>query len=102
LVAEIAAPAGALTVSTAQGSSYLVRDRAARDGGRVVVFTDATDQRRAEAALAEQTQALAQCMKELSTPAAATTIASAPATTCNNLQRAITAPCTHCYLPLSI
>jgi two-component system cell cycle sensor histidine kinase PleC len=58
-------PAGALTVSTAQGNSYLVRDRAARDGGRVVVFTDATDQRRAEAALAEQTQALAATRRAL-------------------------------------
>lgn len=58
-------PAGAATVSTAQGNSYLVRDRAARDGGRIVVFTDATDQRRAEAALAEQTQALAATRRAL-------------------------------------
>ncbi|HEX2594276.1 MAG TPA: PAS-domain containing protein [Rhizomicrobium sp.] len=51
-------PAGALTMTTTSGLSYLVRDRATRDGGRVVVFTDATDQHRAEAALEEQTQTL--------------------------------------------
>jgi two-component system cell cycle sensor histidine kinase PleC len=52
------APAGALTVAGANGISYLIRDRATRDGGRVVVFTDVTDRRRAETALEEQTQAL--------------------------------------------
>jgi two-component system cell cycle sensor histidine kinase PleC len=52
------APAGALTVVTPSGGAYLVRDRATRDGGRATVFTDATEHRRVEAALGEQTRAL--------------------------------------------
>ena len=36
---------------TRTGDAYLMRDRATRDGGRVMVFTDVTDRRRAEAAL---------------------------------------------------
>jgi two-component system cell cycle sensor histidine kinase PleC len=59
------APAGALTVSAASGDAYLVRDRAARDGGRVVVFTDVTDRKRAETALEEQTQTLTQTQSAL-------------------------------------
>jgi signal transduction histidine kinase len=59
------APVGALTVSTTDGHAYLVRDRATRDGGRVVVFTDATDRRRAESALAEQAEALNRTQNEL-------------------------------------
>jgi signal transduction histidine kinase len=46
-----------LTVVTAAGDAYLVRDRATRDGGRATVFTDATEQHRAEAALNEQARA---------------------------------------------
>ncbi len=52
------APAGALTVVTADGKAYLVRERGSRDGGRVSVLTDVTDRHRVEAALAEQTHAL--------------------------------------------
>jgi signal transduction histidine kinase len=59
------APVGAFTVSTRDGQAYLVRDRATRDGGRVVVFTDATDRRRAESTLAEQAEALARTQNEL-------------------------------------
>ena len=52
-------PATALTIRTAGGHAYLVRDRATSDGGRALVFTDITDKDRAEKALAEQVQALA-------------------------------------------
>jgi two-component system cell cycle sensor histidine kinase PleC len=52
------APAGAMTIETKTGAAYLVRDRRTRDGGRVSVLTDVTNERRAEAALAEQTHAL--------------------------------------------
>jgi signal transduction histidine kinase len=51
-------PSAVYTLQTKAGSSYLVRDRATRDGGRAVVFTDVTDSRRTEAALDEQLQAL--------------------------------------------
>ncbi len=47
-----------MTVRTASGTAYLVRDRATRDGGRAMVFTDITERHRAETALAEQTKAL--------------------------------------------
>jgi signal transduction histidine kinase len=53
------APAGAVTLRTNTGEAYLVRDRAAPDGGRIMVFTDVTDKFRAETALAEQEHALA-------------------------------------------
>ena len=53
-------PAGAVTLKTNSGECYLVRDRGTPDGGRVVVFTDITDKVRAETALAEQQDALAQ------------------------------------------
>ncbi|HEY1708013.1 MAG TPA: PAS-domain containing protein [Rhizomicrobium sp.] len=65
LIETHGAPVGALTVSTTDGNAYLVRDRATRDGGRVVVFTDATDRRRAESALAEQAAALTHTQHEL-------------------------------------
>ena len=52
-------PLHASTIHIGDGAAYLVRDRATPDGGRAVVFTDITGQRRAEAALAEQQDALA-------------------------------------------
>ncbi len=52
-------PAGAMTMEIADGTAYLMRDRAAADGGRIVVFTDVTEHHRAEKALAEQARALA-------------------------------------------
>jgi signal transduction histidine kinase len=52
------APAAAYTLLDKNGAAYLVRDRATRDGGRALVFTDITDEKRVEAALAEQTRAL--------------------------------------------
>jgi two-component system cell cycle sensor histidine kinase PleC len=58
------APAGAMTLETPSGAAYLVRDRRTRDG-RVTVLTDVTDERRAEAALAEQTQTLEKAKAEL-------------------------------------
>ncbi len=51
-------PTAAYTLQTKSGACYLVRDRATRDGGRAVVFTDVTDHRRTQAALDEQMQAL--------------------------------------------
>ncbi len=42
------APAGAMTVETNSGAAYLVRDRKTRDGGRVSVLTDITDEKRTE------------------------------------------------------
>ena len=59
-----ASTVGVLSVETASGGAYLVRDRATAEGGRVVVFTDVTDHRRAEIALAEQTKALAETRSE--------------------------------------
>lgn len=53
-----ASAAGALTVETKAGTAYLVRERATRDGGRVTVFTDVTETRRVEVALAEQGETL--------------------------------------------
>jgi len=50
---------GAVTLRINSGDAYLVRDRASQDGGRVMVFTDITDRVRAETALAEQQDALA-------------------------------------------
>jgi two-component system cell cycle sensor histidine kinase PleC len=58
------APAGAMTLETPSGAAYLVRDRRTRDG-RVTVLTDVTDNRRAEAALAEQTRSLEKTKAEL-------------------------------------
>jgi two-component system, cell cycle sensor histidine kinase PleC len=52
-------PTGAATIRTNTGECYLVRDRAMPDGSRVMIFTDITDKFRAETALAEQTDALA-------------------------------------------
>lgn len=59
------APAGALTVTTSDGPSYLVRERATRDGGSATVFTDVTERRRIETALTEQTRALQRTRKAL-------------------------------------
>ncbi len=59
------APAGALTVTTVDGTAYLVRERATRDGGSVTVFTDVTERRRAETALAEQTRGLQRTKRAL-------------------------------------
>jgi len=56
--------AGAVTLETSTGECYLVRDRAAADGGRAMVFTDITDKVRAETALAEQQHALADANAE--------------------------------------
>jgi two-component system cell cycle sensor histidine kinase PleC len=56
--------AGAVTLETNTGECYLVRDRAAADGGRAMVFTDITDKVRAETALAEQQHALADANAE--------------------------------------
>ena len=52
-------PAGHTTLRTNTGECYLVRDRSTQVGGRVIVFTDVTDKFRAETALAEQSNALA-------------------------------------------
>ncbi|HKQ44588.1 MAG TPA: PAS-domain containing protein [Rhizomicrobium sp.] len=56
--------AGAMTLRTSTGEAYLVRDRAAPDGGRVMVFTNVTDKVRAETALKEQEHALADSRAE--------------------------------------
>jgi len=53
-----ATPAGAMTVETCDGTAYLVRDRKTRDGGRVSVLTDVTNERRTERALEEQSSTL--------------------------------------------
>jgi two-component system cell cycle sensor histidine kinase PleC len=53
-----------MTVEFPDGSAYLLRDRPTAEGGRVVVFTDVTDHRRVEAALEEQTRALAETRSE--------------------------------------
>jgi PAS domain S-box-containing protein len=63
-IAAHTAPAGAMTIELNDGTAFLVRDRATSEGGRVVVFTDVTDRRRAEAALAEQARALAETRSE--------------------------------------
>lgn len=59
------APAGALTVVTASGEAYLVRERATRDGGSATVFTDVTDRHRVESTLNEQTRALTKAKRAL-------------------------------------
>jgi two-component system cell cycle sensor histidine kinase PleC len=58
-------PAGAMTLVTASGTAFLVRERATPDG-RVTVFTDVTDSRRVENALVEQTRALERTRRALS------------------------------------
>jgi len=58
-LAKHRAAAGAVTLRTNTGEAYLVRDRAGPDGGRIMVFTDITDKVRAETALKEQENALA-------------------------------------------
>lgn len=58
-------PTAAYTLKTKTGSSYLVRDRATRDGGRAVIFTDVTDHRRTETALNEQIEALKRTQQAL-------------------------------------
>jgi two-component system, cell cycle sensor histidine kinase PleC len=50
-------PAGVMTVELKTGEAYVMRDRATSDG-RVVIYTDISDRRRAERALEEQTKAL--------------------------------------------
>ena len=47
------------TLQTATGKAYLVRDHATKDGGRAVVFTDITEKTRAETALAQTQNQLA-------------------------------------------
>lgn len=59
------APAGALTVVTASGHAYLVRERATHDGGRATVYTDITDRHRTEAAFVETSAALRATQREL-------------------------------------
>jgi two-component system, cell cycle sensor histidine kinase PleC len=59
------APAGALTVSTADNQSYLVRERATRDGGSATVFTDVTERTRVESALNEQSRTLERTKRAL-------------------------------------
>ncbi|MGB8363216.1 MAG: PAS-domain containing protein [Rhizomicrobium sp.] len=56
---------GALTLSTASGASYLVRERATRGGGSVTVLTDVSERHRAESALAEQARALQRTRRAL-------------------------------------
>ncbi|MBS0472289.1 MAG: PAS-domain containing protein [Proteobacteria bacterium] len=56
--------AGAMTLEMRSGEAYLVRDRRTADG-HVCVLTDITDERRTEAALAEQSQTLAKTRAEL-------------------------------------
>jgi two-component system, cell cycle sensor histidine kinase PleC len=50
--------AGVMMVERPSGETFLLRDRATPDGGRVVVFTDITEHHRAETALAEQGRTL--------------------------------------------
>lgn len=61
------AEAGVMTLETKSGAAYLVRDRKTRDGGRVTVLTDITDERRVEAALAEQSRSLEKTREALKT-----------------------------------
>ncbi|HEY0105764.1 MAG TPA: PAS-domain containing protein [Rhizomicrobium sp.] len=56
--------AGAMTLEMTSGTAYLVRDRRTPDG-HVVVLTDVTDERRVEAALAEQSRSLETTRAEL-------------------------------------
>ncbi len=57
-------PAGAVTLVAASGEAFLVRERTTPDG-RITVFTDVTDARRVENALAEQTAALERAKRAL-------------------------------------
>jgi signal transduction histidine kinase len=57
-LASHAMAAGHVTLRTSSGQAYLVRDRAISGGGRAIALTEITDQVRAEAALAEQEDAL--------------------------------------------
>ncbi len=57
-------PAGAMTLVAASGTAYLVRERGTPDG-YVTVFTDVTDARRVESALADQTAALERAKRAL-------------------------------------
>ncbi len=59
------APAGALTVLMSDGTAYLVRERATRDGGSATVYTDVTERHRAESALNEQSNALLRTKRAL-------------------------------------
>jgi two-component system cell cycle sensor histidine kinase PleC len=52
-------PAGVMTVETANGQAFVMRDRAMADG-RVVIYTDISERRRAEMALEDQTRTLAE------------------------------------------
>jgi two-component system cell cycle sensor histidine kinase PleC len=52
-------PAGVMTVELSNGDAFVMRDRAAADG-RVVIYTDISERRRAERALEEQTRTLAE------------------------------------------
>jgi two-component system cell cycle sensor histidine kinase PleC len=56
--------AGAMTLEMKSGAAYLVRDRRTKDG-HVTVLTDITDERRVEAALAEQARSLEKTRAEL-------------------------------------
>jgi len=52
-------PAGIMTVELKNGEAFVMRDRATSDG-RVVIYTDISERRRAERALEEQTRTLAE------------------------------------------
>ena len=52
-------PAGVMTVELKDGQAFVMRDRAVADG-RVVIYTDISERRRAERALEEQTKTLAE------------------------------------------
>ncbi|HTT96702.1 MAG TPA: PAS-domain containing protein [Rhizomicrobium sp.] len=52
-------PAGVMTVELKNGEAFVMRDRVAADG-RVVIYTDISERRRAERALEEQTKTLAE------------------------------------------
>jgi two-component system cell cycle sensor histidine kinase PleC len=58
-------PAGVMTVELKTGEAYVMRDRAAADG-RVVIYTDISDRRRAERTLEEQTRTLAETRSKAS------------------------------------
>ncbi|MBV9550195.1 MAG: PAS-domain containing protein [Alphaproteobacteria bacterium] len=58
-LAKHRAQESAHTLKATDGTVYLVRTRATPDGGRVIVFADITEKTRAEAALANTEQALA-------------------------------------------
>jgi len=52
-------PAGVMTVELKTGEAFVMRDRVTADG-RVVIYTDISDRRRAERSLEEQTKTLAE------------------------------------------